>query len=49
MNNWFPLDRSRKKKTQFIAIKMKGKRINPSFTPDDALKVLNVIYENFTE
>lgn len=28
---------------------MKGKKIIPSFTPEDPEKVLQIIYENFTE
>lgn len=49
LNNWFPLDRSRKNKLKFVAIHMKGKKIIPSFTPEDPEKVIQVIYENFTE
>ncbi len=49
MNNWFPLDRSRKNKLKFIAVQMKGKKILPSFTPEDPEKVLQIIFENFTE
>jgi hypothetical protein len=33
LNNWFPLDRRRKKKLKFIAVHVKGKKIIPSFTP----------------
>lgn len=49
LNNWFPLDRTRKNKAKFIAIHTKGKNIIPSFTPEDPNKVLNIIYENFTD
>ena len=48
LNNWFPLDRDRKKKNKFIAIYIKGKTIRPSFTPTDPQKVFDLIWENFT-
>jgi hypothetical protein len=51
MNNWFPLDKKRKEKLtpKFIGVHVKGKKIIPSFTPEDPEKVINLIYENFTE
>jgi len=48
MNNWFPFDNNRNDKAEFITILLKGKSINPSFTPDDPQKVFKLIWENFT-
>jgi hypothetical protein len=44
MNNWFPFDTKRNDKAQFISIHVKGKKIRPSFTPDDAKKVFTLIW-----
>jgi hypothetical protein len=49
LNNWFPLDPSRKNKEKFIEITLKGKAIKPSITPDDPDKVLKIIWENHTK
>jgi hypothetical protein len=35
LNNWFPYDSQRKKKTKFVEFVVKGKRMRPSITPDD--------------
>jgi hypothetical protein len=35
LNNWFPFDSNRKKKTKFIYFVIKDKKILPSITPDD--------------
>lgn len=48
LNNWFPWDSNRKNKTKFIEIIIKGKKTRPSITPDDADKVFQIIWENFT-
>ena len=48
LNNWFPWDINRKKKTKFIEIIVKGKTTRPSITPDDPDKVFEIIWENFT-
>ena len=39
LNNWFHLDKQRKVKDKFLAIKMKGQKILPSLTPEDVRKV----------
>jgi hypothetical protein len=49
LNNWFPLDSERSKKTKFIEIRIKGKRMRPSITPEDPDKVFRIIWENYTE
>ncbi len=49
LNNWFCFDSKRQNKTHFIAIKMKGRNVKPSFTPDDAQKVLQIIWEGHTK
>jgi hypothetical protein len=43
LNNWFPLDNNRKKKTKFIEIVLKGKKTRPSITPDFPEKVVQLI------
>ena len=48
LNNWFPLDAARKKKTKFIEFKLKGKNAKPSITPDDTDKVFRIICETQT-
>jgi len=48
LNNWFPLDNDRKKKTKFIEFKIKGKNTKPSITPDDPQKVFKIIWETQT-
>lgn len=48
LNNWFPYDGSRKSKTKFIEIVLKGKKTKPSITPDDPEKAWKAIWENFT-
>ena len=48
LNNWFPLDNDRKKKTKFIEFKIKGKNTKPSITPDDPDKVFKIIWETHT-
>lgn len=34
LNNWFPYDGNRKKKSKFIEFQLKGKKIKASITPD---------------
>jgi hypothetical protein len=48
LNNWFPLDGERKGKKKFIEIILKGKKVKPSFTPDDVEKVYQILWELFT-
>ena len=48
LNNWFPLDSDRKKKTKFIELIVKGKKTRPSITPDDPEKVAKLIWEHYT-
>ena len=49
LNNWFPMDGSRKNKKKFIEIVLKGRKIKPSFTPEDPDKVFQIIWENHTK
>lgn len=49
LNNWFPLDNHRNEKDKFIEIRIKGKRIRPSFSPENPDKAFAVIYQNFSE
>ena len=48
LNNWFPYDPERKKKTKFIEIRLKGRKMRPSITPDDPDKVFKIIWETHT-
>ncbi len=48
LNNWFPLDTDRKKKEKFIEIRLKGKKMRPSITPEDVDKVFRIIWETQT-
>lgn len=48
LNNWFPYDSERKKKTKFIEFRLKGRKMRPSITPDDPDKVFKIIWENHT-
>ena len=47
LNNWFPLDINRYLKNKFIEIRIKGKKMRPSFSPDDPDKVFAIIWQNF--
>ena len=47
LNNWFPLDNKRNLKNKFIEIKVKGKDIKPSITPDDPDRVFQILWANF--
>ena len=49
LNNWFPYDGNRKKKSKFIEFQLKGKKIKASITPDDPDKAFNILWENFTK
>lgn len=44
LNNWFNLDNKRSGKKNFIGIKLKNRNVKPSFTPDDAQKVFQIIW-----
>ncbi len=44
LNNWFNLDPKRGEKKNFIGIKLKNRNVKPSFTPDDAQKVFQIIW-----
>jgi hypothetical protein len=45
LNNWFPLDNHRKKKTKFIEFVLTGKKTRPSITPDYPEKVFQLIWQ----
>ena len=49
LNNWFHLDANRDKKPYFIAIHEKGERVIPSLTPDNAMKVFELLRNHFIE
>ena len=49
LNNWFPLDGNRQEKKKFIEIRIKGKRMRPSITPDNPDAVFQILWANFTK
>jgi hypothetical protein len=48
LNNWFPYDSQRKKKTKFVEFVVKGKRMRPSITPDDPEALFAVLNQWLT-
>ncbi len=48
LNNWFPYDTDRKKKTKFVEFRLKGRKMRPSITADDPDKVFKIIWEYHT-
>lgn len=47
LNNWFHYDGKRRGKEYFIAVHIKGRRIVPSLTPEDAKKVFDILRQLF--
>ncbi len=49
LNNWFHYDSNRANKEKFLSFKLKGQRIMPSLTPDDPVKLFNLLKSHFEE
>lgn len=49
LNNWFHLDGDRALKKKFVEIRIKGRKMRPSITPENPEAVFNILWANFTK
>ena len=49
LNCWFHYDAKRSVKEKFLCFKMKGQRIMPALTPEDPVKLFDILRKHFEE